>query len=165
MEAGERYTRHMGQYPVIFLTLKSGKQNTLESCFSMLKSAIAGEYDRHSFILESGCLSKNKAAQYERLMNEEADLSEYKKSLRFLSECLERYYGKKVILLIDEYDVPLENAFSCGFYPDMVDFIRELLGDALKTNPSLYFAVLTGCLRISKESIFTGLNTCGSIPS
>ena len=158
MKAGETYTRHMGQYPVISLTLKSGRQTTLESCFSMLRTAIAGEFRRHNFIDGSGCLIPREEKMFRSLRDEEADISEYKKSLRFLSECLERYYGRNVIILIDEYDVPLENAFSCGFYPEMVDFIRELLGNALKTNPHLYFAVLTGCLRISKESIFTGLN-------
>ena len=79
-------------------------------------------------------------------------------SLQTLSQLLEKHYGQKVILLIDEYDVPLDKAFQAGYYDEMVSLIRNLLGNALKTNDSLYFAVLTGCLRISKESIFTGLN-------
>lgn len=89
-------------------------------------------------------------------MRERADRNSYNDSLKFLSQCLEKYYGQKVIILIDEYDVPLENAFMEGFYEEMVAFIRSLFESALKTNSSLEFAVITGCLRISKESIFTG---------
>ena len=85
-------------------------------------------------------------------------LSVYATALQFLSECLEQYYGQKVIILLDEYDVPLENAYFNGFYDEMVSFIRSLFESALKTNDSLEFAVVTGCLRISRESIFTGLN-------
>ncbi len=91
-------------------------------------------------------------------MNEEADYDEYSSALAFLSECLHRYYDKRVIVLIDEYDVPLENAYFCGFYDEIISFIRSLFESVLKTNPNLEFAVITGCLRIGRESIFTGLN-------
>lgn len=91
-------------------------------------------------------------------MNHNASTAEYTHSLKFLSDCLERYHHQKVIILIDEYDVPLENAYFRGFYERMTDFVRSLLESALKTNENLQFAVITGCLRISKESIFTGLN-------
>lgn len=159
MEEGEKYTRHMGQYPVVSLTLKSGKQRTLESSFSCLVYAIADEFQRHSYILkEKDLFGEEDIEQYKRYQNKKADINEYKQSLKFLCCCLENYYDNKVILLLDEYDVPLEGAYVNHFYPEMIDFIRELLGAALKTNDSLYFAVLTGCLRISRESIFTGLN-------
>lgn len=158
MEEGEHYTRHMGQYPVITMTLKSGKQSTFESCMKELRNYFALEFDRHRFILESDVLTEEEKNRYRDYMNLKVDGIDYKYSLRFLCECLKKWYGKDVIVLLDEYDVPLEGAYHYGFYDDMVDFIRELFGSALKTNDSLYFAVITGCLRISKESIFTGLN-------
>lgn len=158
MDAGERYLRHMGQYPVIFLSLKSGKQSAFDSCMSQLRTALAEEFDRHSYILKEKILSPKEEMLYEAYRNETLSFDEYKKSLKFLCRCLEKCSGKKVIILLDEYDVPLEGAYVYGFYDQMVDFIRELFGATLKTNDSLYFAVITGCLRISKESIFTGLN-------
>ena len=157
MNAGENYTKHMGQYPVINLSLKCGKQPTFERAFEELKKAIAGEYERHKFILQDEKLADRKE-RYLRILNVEGHISDYSNSLQFLSQCLEKYYDKKVIILIDEYDVPLENAYFEGFYDEMVSFLRSLFESALKTNPALEFAVLTGCLRISKESIFTGLN-------
>ena len=158
LKEGTRYTRHMGQYPVISLTLKSGKQSTFDSCMSSLIFNIADEYDRHSFILKDNVLNEVDKKMYEGFMNREKSPKEYKESLKFLCKCLEKWYGKKVIILLDEYDVPLEGAYHYGFYDEMVDFIRGLFEAAFKTNNSLYFAVITGCLRISKESIFTGLN-------
>lgn len=157
MQAGEKYTSCMGQYPVINLSLKSGKQPNFQLSYDMLIRQIAYEYQRHSFILQDERLSGEKE-RYLAIMGEKADQSSYCDSLLFLSRCLEKYYEKKVVILIDEYDVPLENAFFEGFYKEMVAFIRSLFESALKTNSSLEFAVITGCLRISKESIFTGLN-------
>lgn len=157
-DLGEKYTRHMGQYPVISLTLKSGKQSTLESSFACLINAIADEFRRHSYIMSSDFFDEYEKERYKKFQQEQAAVNEYKSSLKFLCQCLEIYHNKKVILLVDEYDVPLEGAYVNHFYEEMIDFIRELLGAVLKTNESLYFAVLTGCLRISKESIFTGLN-------
>ncbi len=158
MRAGEKYTSQMGRYPVIFLTLKEGKQNTLESVYTQLAMQVGDEYRRHGYLMDSGVLSEDEIRLYRELSYGSAGMEDYKKSLQYLSEYLERYYGKKVILLIDEYDVPLENAFLRGFYDEMVGYLRSFFGAALKTNPSLNFAVITGCLRISKESIFTGLN-------
>lgn len=152
------YQQYMGKYPVISLTLKGGKQNTLESSFERIINEISGEFERHSWILNEDILSLKSKIKYEKFMNEEYEVQDYKGSLQFLSQCLEIAYDNKVIILIDEYDVPLEGAYSNGFYAEMVDFIRELFGSVLKTNKSMYFSVLTGCLRISKESIFTGLN-------
>ena len=103
-------------------------------------------------------MPENDKERYNLILNMEADKIMYAKAIEFLSECLEKYHNKKVIILLDEYDVPLENAYFNGFYDEMVTFIRSLFESALKTNDSLEFAVTTGCLRISRESIFTGLN-------
>lgn len=157
MEAGESYLSHMGAYPVITLTLKAGKQSTFESAYKQLARQISMEFERHYYLLDSDMPDETKE-RYKSIFGGHADIDVFKNSIQFLSNCLERYYGRKVILLIDEYDVPLENAFVKGFYDEMVDFIRALFESALKTNSSLEFAVITGCLRISKESIFTGLN-------
>ena len=157
MDAGETYLSHMGQYPVINLTLKGGKQPDFELAYVMLKRQIANEYKRHMRILKGDILEEDRQRYYD-IMVEKADRDAYVDALQFLSRCLEQYYGKKVIILIDEYDVPLENAYMCGFYEEMIAFIRSLFESALKTNSSLEFAVITGCLRISKESIFTGMN-------
>lgn len=157
MEAGEQYLAHMGQYPVINLTLKGGKQPDFDLAYMMLKRQIAYEYMRHSYIIKDERLAEQKE-RYQLIMREQVDRGAYVDALQFLSKCLEQYYGKKAIILIDEYDVPLENAYLCGFYEEMIAFIRSLFESALKTNSSLEFAVITGCLRISKESIFTGMN-------
>lgn len=157
MDAGEAYTKHMGQYPVIFLSLKSAKQPSFEMAYKSLLDEICREFVRHRYVLDGG-LPENYKQQYVEQMNRKANMSAYAKSLGFLSECLELYHGRKVIILMDEYDVPLENSFFRGFYDEMTDFIRSLFESALKTNDSLEFAVITGCLRISKESVFTGLN-------
>lgn len=157
MESGERYLSHMGRYPVIALSLKSGKQPDFNLSRKMLIRQIADEYKRHRYILQGNLLEIDKI-RYQNIMEECAKEEDYNDSLKFLSQCMEQYYGHKAIILIDEYDVPLENAFFAGFYEEMTAFIRSLFESALKTNSSLEFAVITGCLRISKESIFTGMN-------
>ena len=157
MESGERYLSHMGRYPVIALSLKSGKQPDFNLSRKMLIRQIADEYKRHRFILQGNLLEIDKI-RYRNIMEECAKEEDYNDSLKFLSQCMEQYYGNKAIILIDEYDVPLESAFFAGFYEEMTAFIRSLFESALKTNSSLEFAVITGCLRISKESIFTGMN-------
>ena len=158
MEAGEEYTKHMGQYPVISLSLKSARQPTYEMAYGSLIDEIRKEYSRHSYLLKDGGIKENDKERYNLILNMEADKIMYAKAIEFLSECLEKYHNKKVIILLDEYDVPLENAYFNGFYDEMATFIRSLFESALKTNDSLEFAVTTGCLRISRESIFTGLN-------
>ena len=162
MEAGEMYTAHRGQYPVINLSLKSSKQPNFELALKCIKNEIVDEFRRHDYILESDKLNDEKE-EYEKIIRKENEEALYVTSLKFLSQCLEKYHEKKVIILIDEYDVPLENAFFEGFYDKMIKFIRSLFESALKTNQSLEFAVITGCLRISKESIFTGLNNLNII--
>lgn len=156
MEAGERYRSKMGRYPVICLTLKSGKQRTYQSAYHKLRRELANEFDRHRKIKE--WLSPEKAVRYQKILEETASEDEFSGALQFLSEALWESTGQKSIILIDEYDVPLENAYFNGFYEEMSYFIRSLFESALKSNPYLEFGVITGCLRITKESIFTGLN-------
>lgn len=155
---GEKYLRHMGQYPVIKLSLKSGKQPDFDLAYGMLKKGIVEEFERHMYVLDSDCLTEREKSDFRRILKAENDPGLYADALKTLSSCLERYHGRKCIILIDEYDVPLENAWFCGFYDQMTGFIRSLFESALKTNDSLEFGVVTGCLRISRESIFTGLN-------
>lgn len=156
-EQGEAYTRAMSGYPVISITLKSSKQPTWELAYGCLKEAIGEEYLRHRNVMDS-LVTPEQKRRYEDAMNLRGSRQDFVTSLRFLSDSLFQHFGKKVIILIDEYDVPLENSYFSGFYDEMVGFIRSLLESALKTNPYLEFAVITGCLRIAKESIFTGLN-------
>ncbi len=158
MEQGEEYTEHMGNYPVINLTLKSAKQPTFESAYSKLRKAIADEFQRHQYILENGKINEEDKKLFQKIAGRKGEYDDYSGALEFLSKCLYQATEKKTVILIDEYDVPLENAYFRGFYEEMVDFIRSLFESALKTNDYLQFAVITGCLRISKESIFTGLN-------
>lgn len=158
MEAGERYTKYMGQYPVISLSLKSAKQPNWELAYNCLTDEIINEFDRHSYILESPNLSPADKKQYQEMLNKQATAAYWVKALEFLSRCLKKAFRKNVIILLDEYDVPLENAYFNGFYQQMTAFVRSLFESAFKTNPNLEFAVVTGCLRITKESIFTGLN-------
>ncbi len=154
---GEKYTQYIGKYPVINLSLKSAKQRSLDLAFQCIREEISNEFKRHKYIIESDVLKPEKE-HFMKIVNNDKDMSLYITALKFLSNCLNKYHNEKVIILIDEYDVPLENAFFEGFYKEMIGFIRSLFESALKTNSSLEFSVITGCLRISKESIFTGLN-------
>ena len=157
-DCGEKYLQHQQQYPVISLSLKSGKQPDFQEAYGKLREAVAYEFRRHEYVLRGNALAEDQKAAYRALMMQQAEYGAYSGSLKFLSYCLEKYHGKKCIILIDEYDVPLENAWVQGFYDEMIGFIRSLFESALKTNDSLEFGVITGCLRISRESIFTGLN-------
>ena len=157
-ECGEEIMKHRQQYPVIFLTLKSAKQPTYALACMELKKRISEEYKRHRYVLQGEILTADEKARFEAISAIMDDDSLYTDALGFLSMCLAKYHGKNTIILIDEYDVPLENAYFRGFYDEMIDFIRSLFESALKTNPYLERSVITGCLRISKESIFTGLN-------
>ena len=150
--------QYQGQSPVISISLKSMKQGSYKDAFHMFKVLIAREYDRHKVILKSGKISDSEKDLFHSILTQKAEDAFYLDSIKFLSDIIVKYYNKNVIILIDEYDVPLENAFHQGFYTDMVNLIRSVFESALKTNPSLDRAFLTGCLRVSKESIFTGLN-------
>lgn len=156
--AGERYQEHRGKYPVIMLNFKGAKYADFEVSYYAICENIANEFKRHQSVLQSPVFLEKEKERYEMIQNQEAPYKVMVSSVKFLTECLEKAYGEKVILLLDEYDVPLENSYFHGFYQEMVEFVRGILSNALKTNTSLFMAVLTGCLRISKESIFTGLN-------
>lgn len=154
---------HMGKYPVIFFSLKSVEGLKFENARYRIIEMIGREAQRYEFLEESDKLSENEKAQYKALialdngkytMDDDILIS----GIQMLSHLLYKHYGQKTVILIDEYDVPLDKAFENGYYKEMVSLIRGIFGMALKTNDSLQFAVLTGCLRISKESIFTGLN-------
>ncbi len=158
--AGDAYTCHMGKYPVMNLTLKSAKQKNYSSAYFSIQSGIAAEFERHRAVVEQGkeYLSPKEYQRYMEIAEERAREEEVGSSLLLFCRCLYKITGKKVAILIDEYDVPLENAYFRGFFRDMADFIRSLFESALMTNDYLQFAAITGCLRISRESIFTGLN-------
>ncbi|MDE6760051.1 MAG: AAA family ATPase [Lachnospiraceae bacterium] len=157
-KSGEDYTKHMGQYPVIALSLKSAKQPDFDMAYKSILDEIAKEYERHRYVLNGDELLEVHKEKYIRMMERKAERVDYAKALVFLSDCLKACHEKSAIILIDEYDVPLENAYFAGLYDEMITFICSLFESALKINDSLEFAVITGCLRISKESIFTGLN-------
>ena len=158
--------KYMGKFPVISISLKSVGSLKYDSAVASLKTVIGNEAGRFCFLRNSDRLTSDEKEAYAQLTEVGSSqggvytMTEKmaEASLQTLSLLLEKHYGQKAILLIDEYDVPLDKAFQGGYYEEMVNLIRNLLGNALKTNDSLYFAVLTGCLRISKESIFTGLN-------
>lgn len=158
MAEGKEYTKHMGKYPVINLTLKSAKQPTFALAYRKIKKAIADEFQRHQFLLENDTLGEEDKKLFQKIASREVGYEDDSAALEFLSKCLFKATGKKAVILIDEYDVPLENAYFRGFYEKMADFMRSFFESALKTNDGLQFAVITGCLRISKERIFTGLN-------
>ena len=150
--------QYMGKFPVIFISLKSISAQTYEKACDMAIQIVNGEARRFQYLLESERLTKYDKDAFKSLLLPDMKESVLCSSLRILSELLEKHHGQKVILLIDEYDVPLAKAFELGYYNSMTLLIRNLFENALKTNDSLKFAVLTGCMRISKESIFTGLN-------
>lgn len=158
MSAGEKYTSEMGKYPIIKLTLKAADQSNYNSSFIKLKEELTREFSRHRYLLQSEKIEKENKELYENILLRKALKEEYSSSLKFLSECLQKHHNSKVIILIDEYDVPLEKAYFNGYYEEMIEFLRSLFNIGLKTNDSLHFAVMTGCLRVSKESIFTGFN-------
>ena len=170
MGAPEKILSMMGKYPVIKLSLKSAKQPNFKSAALQLRDEIASEFNRHIYVKNSDALTEEEVKLFKELsvtkkredLKKEEDFREeidrYATALKTLSVCLKKHHNENVIILLDEYDVPLGNAYYSGFYDEMVGFIRSLFESALKTNDALQFGVVTGCLRISKESIFTGLN-------
>ncbi len=167
MQDKEICKKYMGKFPVVSVSLKDVDANYYKTARGLLCVIIGREATKFQFLMESDKLTSQEKARYQKLINagklDEPDFPMPDEvlisSLRTLTELLYKHYGEQVILLIDEYDVPLDKAQQSGYYDDMVTLIRTLFGQALKTNPNLYFAVLTGCLRIAKESIFTGLNS------
>ncbi len=150
--------KYMGKYPVVFVSLKDVDGLTFETAYQSLCQLLVAETTRLCFLQESDRLAANEKAFINRMLHEQYTEMDIRGSLKMLCSLLEKHYGQKPILLIDEYDVPLDKAYYHGYYPQMIDLIRAMFQAALKTNSSLFFAVLTGCLRVSKESIFTGLN-------
>ena len=155
---------YLGKFPVISITLKGATGRTFDEAKSMLRNIIGNEAMRFQILMQSEHLTEIERKQYAKILslNDDGEFAMsdvlLKSSLFTLTQLLKKHYGQDVIMQIDEYDVPLDKAYQSGYYDDMVELIRSLFGNAFKTNDSLYFAVLTGCLRISKESIFTGLN-------
>ena len=147
---------YLGKFPVVFVSLKGVDGLTFEDAYGMLRRIIRAEVSRHQYLRDSERISREEKEAFEEIFGAKAE--DIEDSLRLLSQLLYQHYGQKTVLLIDEYDVPLDKAFHHGYYREMVALIRGLFGQALKTNEYLQFAVLTGCLRVAKESIFTGLN-------
>ena len=147
---------YMGKYPVIFLSLKGIDGLTFEEAIIRITTIIKNEARRHHYLKNSDKLIEEEIKQFQSLLDGKAD--DITDSIRLLSELLCKHYGKKTIILIDEYDVPLQSAYQNNYYDEMVDFLRSVFSSALKTNDALEKGIMTGCLRISKESIFTGLN-------
>ena len=149
---------YMGRFPVVFVSLKGVDGLTFDEAYGMLRRILRSEFSRLGFLKQSERIAEDDKRPFERFLKEQDTMDDVQESLKMLSSLLYQHYGQKTILLIDEYDVPLDKAFQHGYYKEMVALIRGLFGQALKTNDYLQFAVLTGCLRVSKESIFTGLN-------
>jgi hypothetical protein len=157
MDEHELYTCWQTSRPVVSLSLKSMRGGSFSSALDALKRDMSREYSRLKGIALSGA-DADAAEAYKLIISRKASEEDYKDSLKFLSECLYKSTGKKAVILIDEYDVPLDGAFIGEYYNEMIGFIRSLFESALKTNPYLEFAVITGCLRVSHESVFTGMN-------
>ena len=149
---------HMGKYPVVFISLKGVDGLNFETAYKALCEIVRSEALRLQFLSDSEKASDNEKQSLNRILSGRYEEEDIRSSLKTLCSLLDKHYGQKTILLIDEYDVPLDKAYHHGYYDKMIDLIRAIFGTALKTNDSLFFAVLTGCLRVSKESIFTGLN-------
>ncbi len=154
----DKFERYQGKYPVIWLSFKDVKQQNWKDCFEKITIDIANEFRRHSYVLQSSILSQDQREVYERILSKKASVTEYQESILFLSEILFLIHSVRPILLLDEYDTPINNAFSCKFYQECVDFLRVFYSIGLKDNVFLEHAVLTGIYRVAKESIFSGLN-------
>ena len=157
-QCGAAYTRHQGQYPVIFLTFKDVKCLTWEETFQKIRRLISLEFIRHSELETSSVLSSYEKEQYHRLAGDGADEVDCQMGLQLLSLLLHKHYGKECIIIIDEYDTPIQQGHNCNFYPEIVNFMRNFFSGGLKDNSHLAFGFLTGILRVAKESIFSGMN-------
>lgn len=155
---GKKYRDYQGKYPVIFLTFKDVKRDTWEETYEHLILLICEEYQRHSELLESDTCTDYDKNLYRKIVSGEASSTEYISSLKFLSEMLRKHYGESVVIIIDEYDTPIQQGYLKDFYESIVSFMRNFFSGGLKDNKSLAFGFLTGILRVAKESIFSGLN-------
>lgn len=157
-EQGEYYRSFQGKYPVIFITLKDVKHNSWENTFANIGSIISSEYCRHSDLSKSPKLDKKQKDFYNKMVSEKYSAVDLERSLLYLSEMLKKHYGEGAVIIIDEYDTPIQSGHTSGFYDDVIAFMRNLLSGCFKDNKSLAFGFLTGILRVAKESIFSGLN-------
>jgi Predicted AAA-ATPase/PD-(D/E)XK nuclease superfamily len=157
-EMGEKYLRHQGKYPVIFISFKDIKYKDFTGAYDSLRTLISNTYQDHSHLLESAHLNEGQKESFLKIFKGEATVGEVRNSLYSLSFYLHQHFGVKPWLLIDEYDTPIQAGYLCGYYDDIIQFMRALFGSALKTNTSLERAVITGILRVSKESLFSGVN-------
>ena len=162
MEQGEKYTSKMGYYPVIYITLKDVRDRNYENMLLNMKTAILDMYQEHMYLLDSDKIYDFEKEKIKDILYCRENEVVLRNSVKDLSRYLNRYYNKPVIMLVDEYDVPLQSAYQNNYYDEMVDFLRSIFSSALKTNDALEKSIMTGCLRISKESIFTGLNNFSS---
>lgn len=157
-EQGEYYRSFQGRYPVIFITLKDVKHNSWDNTFANIGSIISSEYCRHSDLSKSPRLDKKQKDFYDKMVSEKFSAVDLERSLLYLSEMLKKHYGEGAVIIIDEYDTPIQSGHTNGFYDDVIAFMRNLLSGCFKDNKSLAFGFLTGILRVAKESIFSGLN-------
>lgn len=157
-QCGDYYTKHQGQYPVIFLTFKDVKSMTWEETFQKIRRLISLEFIRHNELETSSVLTAYEKEQYHLLAGDSGDEVDCQMGLQLLSLLLHKHYGRECIIIIDEYDTPIQQGHTCNFYPEIVNFMRNFFSGGLKDNPHLAFGFLTGILRVEKESIFSGMN-------
>lgn len=157
-QCGDYYTKHQGQYPVIFLTFKDVKSMTWEETFQKIRRLISLEFIRHNELETSSVLTAYEKEQYHLLAKDSGDEVDCQMGLQLLSLLLHKHYGRECIIIIDEYDTPIQQGHTCNFYPEIVNFMRNFFSGGLKDNPHLAFGFLTGILRVAKESIFSGMN-------
>lgn len=157
-QCGDYYTKHQGQYPVIFLTFKDVKSLTWEETFQKIRRLISLEFIRHNELETSSVLTAYEKEQYHLLAKDSGDEVDCQMGLQLLSLLLHKHYGRECIIIIDEYDTPIQQGHTCNFYPEIVNFMRNFFSGGLKDNPHLAFGFLTGILRVAKESIFSGMN-------
>ena len=157
-QCGNYYTKHQGQYPVIFLTFKDIKSMTWEETFQKIRRLISLEFIRHNELETSSVLNSYEKEQYHLLARDTGDEIDCQMGLQLLSLLLHKHYGRECIIIIDEYDTPIQQGHTCNFYPEIVNFMRNFFSGGLKDNPHLAFGFLTGILRVAKESIFSGMN-------
>lgn len=157
-QCGDYYTKHQGQYPVIFLTFKDVKSMTWEETFQKIRRLISLEFIRHNELETSSVLTAYEKEQYHLLAGDSGDEVNCQMGLQLLSLLLHKHYGRECIIIIDEYDTPIQQGHTCNFYPEIVNFMRNFFSGGLKDNPHLAFGFLTGILRVAKESIFSGMN-------
>ncbi len=159
-QSDEEIKSKQGKYPVIYISLKDVKANNWEKCYQLIRIEVVKLFKEHIYLLDSDILYEHEVNLYKNILSKTADEADYQDSLKFLSDCLHRYHKQKVVILIDEYDTPIQSAYN-KYYDDAIDFVRGFMSGAYKDNYNLYKGVVTGILRVSRESIFSGLNNIG----